>query len=96
MVKVKLVRDAITPSLLLKQQQLKQIPQLAVKEFVQLTPKRTGNARSHTELKSNTIVAAYPYAEKLDKGASKQAPKGMTAPLRLWLIKKFDQIIKRK
>jgi len=94
--KISIVRDAITPSLLLKQRELQKIPLQAKDEFVKLTPKRTGNARSKTSLQNETIVANYDYARKLDKGYSKQAPQGMSKPLYQWLRRKFDFIIKRK
>ena len=96
MIKMKLVKDSITPSLLLKQKQLEQIPVQALQEFVKLTPKDTGRARSNTTLRNETIVANYPYARRLDEGWSKQAPRGMTKPLAQWLRRKFDLIIKRK
>lgn len=50
------------------------------KFFVTHTPIRSGNARSHTVLQNDTIVAAYPYASELDNGRSKQAPTGMVKP----------------
>ena len=44
------------------------------------TPKRSGNARNKTNLKSGTttILADYDYAGRLDEGWSKQAPNGFT------------------
>ena len=49
--------------------------------FKKATPVRGGNARRNTRLKNKTtIIADYAYAGKLDKGYSKQAPKGMVAP----------------
>lgn len=65
---------------------VKQIPDKIVKQgydfFYKTTPIKTGNARHHTMLDSNskTIYANYPYAERLDTGWSKQAPKGMSEP----------------
>ena len=50
------------------------------KFFVAHTPIRSGNARSHTVLQNDTIVAAYPYATELDNGRSKQQPAGMVKP----------------
>lgn len=41
---------------------------------------RPGNARRSTVLKSNTIEANYPYAQRLEEGWSSQAPNGMTEP----------------
>jgi hypothetical protein len=50
----------------------------AAKEFKDITPKDTGNARRNTTLKGNEIQANYPYANRLNQGWSKQAPDGMT------------------
>jgi len=49
-------------------------------KFTQVTPIRTGNARSKTKRKGNRIEANYHYATKLNEGYSRQAPKGMTEP----------------
>ena len=48
--------------------------------FVSQTPIKQGNARRHTRLVNNKIEANYAYAERLDEGYSKQAPKGMITP----------------
>lgn len=60
--------------------------------FVQTTPIRSGNARDRTNLKNNVITANYPYAQRLDEGYSRQAPKGMTEPT----LKHVQQYIKRQ
>jgi hypothetical protein len=52
----------------------------AYKHFVSVTPIRSGNARRNTTIVGNSIEANYPYAERLETGYSKQAPKGMTEP----------------
>jgi hypothetical protein len=96
MVKMRLVNDSITASLTKKIVELRVLPQQALQEFKALTPKRTGRARSNTSLQKETIVANYPYAERLDQGYSKQAPRGMTKPLGEWLRRKLDILIKRK
>ena len=57
--------------------------------FESVTPKRSGNARSKTKLRGDTIVADYPYAEKLDTGYSKQSPDGMTAPTEKYINEKL-------
>jgi ethanolamine ammonia-lyase small subunit len=60
--------------------------------FKSITPKRSGNARRKTRLDtSKTIQANYAYAEALDSGASKQAPKGMVKPTE----KEIDKLIKK-
>jgi hypothetical protein len=48
--------------------------------FVSQTPIRQGNARRRTRLVNGNIEANYAYAERLDDGYSKQAPKGMVEP----------------
>lgn len=48
--------------------------------FKRKTPIKSGNARNRTVLNDNTIQANYPYARRLDEGASRQAPDGMTQP----------------
>ena len=71
---------------------LAKIPQEAYKEFVQLTPIDKGNARKRTTLDKDVIKANYPYAQRLDEGYSKQAPKGMTKPLEKWLEKRLAKV----
>ena len=45
------------------------------------TPIRSGNARSKTRKESGLRIGSrYPYAERLDEGWSKQAPRGFTDP----------------
>jgi hypothetical protein len=60
--------------------ELQDYPKNVHKFFVAQTPIDTGNARSRTSLSGNTINASYPYAQRLDQGYSKQAPRGMVAP----------------
>jgi hypothetical protein len=64
------------------------MPQI-YQRFYQLTPVKTGNARSNTSLNGRTIQAQYPYAGVLDAGrgfrdgqmrGSTQAPNGMSQP----------------
>ena len=71
---------------------LAKIPQEAHKEFVQLTPIDQGNARRRTTLNKDVITANYPYAQRLDSGYSKQAPKGMVKPLEQWLTKRIAKV----
>ena len=80
-------------------QQLKEVPQRvadgAFKFFVAHTPYRKGNARRSTRLEQTTIIADYPYAERLDDGYSKQAPDGMTAPTESEIDRLLQQEIKK-
>lgn len=93
--KITKLSDSITPSLEKLATRLEQLPPKAHKEFVQLTPKATGNARRKTKLVGDTIVADYAYAKKLDEGKSRQAPKGMTIPFTVWLQKTLRQIMRK-
>jgi hypothetical protein len=88
--------DKLTPSLKKKQAQLDAVPAQAHTFFKAHTPIKTGNARSRTVLKKDTIVAAYPYAQLLDDGRSRQAPDGMTKPTASFIKKTTDTIMKRK
>lgn len=65
--------------------QLEQIPDKALDYWKSVTPIRTGNARRRTKLDNDTIRADYPYAERLDDGYSRQAPKGMTQPTQKYI-----------
>ena len=56
------------------------LTKVAYNYFVKVTPIDTGNARNKTKLNGNQIDAQYPYAQRLDRGWSRQAPKGMTKP----------------
>lgn len=71
----------------------KTLPKEAYDYFVDSTPIRTGNARRNTSLRGNTINANYAYAERLDDGYSRQAPKGMSEPTEKFLQKRIDNLI---
>lgn len=54
----------------------------AHKFFRDTTPIDSGNARKRTKKEgADTIFANYAYAQRLDKGWSKQAPDGMSKPM---------------
>lgn len=73
---------------------LNKLPAEATQEFKTLTPIKTGNARRQTQLQNKrTIVADYPYAERLDNGYSKQAPQGMTKPFEAWMEKRMNELL---
>lgn len=67
----------------------------AYEYFRDITPKRTGNARRNTRLSNDRIIADYPYAEKLDEGRSRQAPKGMTDPTIEYIEDQLDKKIRK-
>jgi hypothetical protein len=73
----------------------KTLPKEAYDYFVDSTPIRTGNARRNTRLRGSTIDANYNYAERLDEGSSRQAPKGMTDPTEKFLEKRINDLIGR-
>jgi hypothetical protein len=80
MVKLIKTESRIAINLQNKQKKLARVPVQAYDFFYKQTPVRTGNARSKTKLKQDTIRASYPYAGRLDRGWSQQAPKGMSGP----------------
>lgn len=67
----------------------------AYDEFVKNTPVRSGNARRKTRLIGNKIRARYPYATRLDKGYSKQSPRGMSQPTREYIYKRVREILRK-
>jgi hypothetical protein len=96
MIDIKLdIQDRITGDITKLKRELGAVPKAAVTEYQKLTPVKSGNARRKTTLQGNTIKANYPYAQRLDEGYSKQAPKGMTKPWELWLQKHLDKLMKR-
>jgi hypothetical protein len=74
------------------QKELKKIPQDAYQFFVAQTPIRSGNARRSTSLSNNTIVADYPYAQRLDDGYSTQAPRGMVKPTEAFVNRQVKKL----
>lgn len=97
------VDDLMTGQIKKIQKELAQVPREGYREFLRLTPIKTGNARRSTRfINGDTIEADYPYAEVLDKGrhmtnrgmrGSIQAPKGMTLPWTQWWYKRIRKIL---
>jgi hypothetical protein len=96
MISLKIGVDKISTNVKKKIAQLNAVPGQAYTFFRAHTPIKTGNARSRTTLKKDTIVAAYPYAQQLDDGRSRQAPDGMSKPTEAFVKKTTDKIMKRK
>lgn len=90
------INDKITPMLIKQTQQISKLPTQALNVFKDNTPIRKGNARRNTKLKSNQIVANYPYAERLDEGYSKQSPQGMVKPTEEYIAEEFIKIMTGK
>ena len=96
-IKIDVTKNNITSTLQSIQRELTSVPLQAHQQMVQLTPKDKGNARNKTTLYSNSVIkAAYPYAKRLDEGYSKQAPRGMTKPLKEWLRRKLQLIMRKR
>jgi len=91
---VRLDKDTITPSINKMKAALQQLPKAAFEDWVKTTPIQTGNARRKTKLNQNTIEAAYPYAQRLDEGYSKQAPKGMSEPVKKFIEREMKRIMR--
>jgi hypothetical protein len=71
-----------------------QLIQEAYQFFKDITPIDTGNARRNTVKAGNSINANYPYAERLDKGWSKQFDgKGMSGPTMEHMEQVFDKLL---
>jgi hypothetical protein len=96
MISLKIGTNNISTNIKKKIAQLNTVPAQAYTFFRAQTPIRTGNARSKTILRKDTIVAAYPYAQQLDDGRSRQAPDGMTKPTEAFVQRTTDKIMKRK
>ena len=62
--------------------------------FKSHTPIKTGNARRNTYRNGDDIVGNYPYAQRLDEGYSRQAPRGMTEPTIEYMEQLFEQLLK--
>lgn len=89
------VNDSITKEIAATIKSLDNLPKEAHKEFIAVTPIDKGNARRSTTLNDRTITADYQYAQRLDQGWSKQAPKGMIEPWLRWLDKRLKQIVEK-
>jgi len=78
-----------------QQQALAQLPGQALDQFRRLTPIKSGNARSNTDLSGNNkqIIANYAYAQRLDNNWSRQTRgQGMVKPFKAWWIKQIKRI----
>jgi hypothetical protein len=88
-------QDKITASLARIQKNIETVPEAAYAYWRSITPVRSGNARRKTTLRNNTIDAAYAYAQALDSGASRQAPKGMSEPTIQYLDREYRKRIRK-
>ena len=93
---VRLNRNLMTPALKNIQQKLQQLPAEALMEFIRQTPIDTGNARRSTSLSNNKIRARYAYATRLDRGYSRQNPRGMSRPTKEFMRARIRQILRSR
>lgn len=94
--RLKLVRNTMTPGLKRINDALDKLPKEAYDVFKDETPIKTGNARRRTRLQGEVIKAEYDYATELDAGKSRQSPEGMTKPTEEYITKRVNQIMRRK
>jgi len=93
MTKLRLKTSRIEPRLRKMRKQLGGVPKQAYDFFKDKTPVRSGNARRKTRLQGDVIKADYPYAQRLDKGWSKQAPDGMSEPTIRFIRDEVEDIV---
>ena len=63
--------------------------------FIEKTPRQSGNAQRRTRVRRRRIEANYPYAQRLDEGWSKQAPRGMSEPTLDHIESEVDRLTRR-
>lgn len=95
-VRLRMVKNEITPSLRRISDGLKKLPAEAYAFFTEETPIKTGNARRRTRLQGEVIKADYNYATELDAGKSRQAPEGMSRPTEQFITKRINDIMRKK
>lgn len=92
---VRKIKDTVSVKLQSLTNGIEDLPRQAYHEWVRTTPKKSGNARRHTNLKGDAIHADYPYAQRLDQGWSKQAPNGMSEPITKFLERELQKLIRK-
>lgn len=71
------------------------LPEFAEQSMKNHTPVRTGNARRNTNLTGNTVVANYPYAQRLEDNHSPQTHgQGIIAPTEQAIQREVDRRLK--
>lgn len=93
---VKIRRNRIRKSTGEIRKRFQSLPKLAFRFWRKTTPIDTGNARRRTRLRGNIIEARYPYAERLDEGYSRQAPRGMFEPTSKYLDKVTRRMLRKR
>jgi len=93
--KIKVTKNKISPSAGKIKARIKLLPKEAYDFWKSVTPIKSGNARRRTRLQGSTIKANYNYAVPLDRGHSKQAPKGMSKPTEQFIRKRLKTKIRK-
>lgn len=71
------------------------LPEFAEDTMRAYTPRRSGNARSHTNLQGSSVVADYPYAQRLEDNWSPQTRgQGILTPTEKAIQKEVDRRLK--
>lgn len=71
------------------------LPEFAEKTMQSNTPIRSGNARRNTKLRGNTVVADYPYAQRLEDNSSPQTQgQGIITPTEQAIQREVDRRLK--
>lgn len=71
------------------------IPEFALDNFKKHTPYHSGNARRNTVLQGSSVVADYPYSQRLEDNWSPQTQgQGMVAPTEKDIQKEVDRRLK--
>ena len=71
------------------------LPEFALDSFKSHTPYRSGNARRNTILRGSSVIADYPYAQRLEDNWSPQTNgDGMVAPTEKDIQKEVDRRLK--
>lgn len=94
-IRIKQGADNITPSLDKIRRRLDALPREAYEVFREETPVRSGNARRRTKFRNDTIVADYPYAQRLDQGSSPKAKEGMWKPTVDFIRRRVREIMRK-
>lgn len=89
------IKDNMTKSLDKIAKDIEGVPEAAYAYWRSITPIRSGNARRSTRLAGNEIQARYAYAEALDQGASRQAPRGMSEPTTQYLDREYKKRVRK-
>ena len=71
------------------------LPEFAEDVMKAYTPRRSGNARSNTNLQGSSVVADYPYAQRLEDNHSPQTKgQGILGPTERAIQKEVDRRLK--